>query len=102
MDNTALKALLLLAILFCAPAVRAAAPDAPCIAAYRQDVANVGTDLPASSVFAVLSREINGCILGSKDTTAIPQLTKALQNAKTPTDKATASRMLFQGVLSEF
>src|SRR5690348_2621016 len=69
MDSRALKALLILALFFCAPALRAAAPDEPCIDAYRQDVARIGSDLPASSMFAVLSTERNRCILGPTDTT---------------------------------
>lgn len=104
-DRPALTALCLLALLFCAPALHAAAPADPCTAAYQRDVGRVGgaNALQANNVFPVFSseRSASGCVLGSADTTRIPQLIKALRDAQTTSDKVAATAPIFQGTLAE-
>jgi hypothetical protein len=101
MDKKTLKALATLLVLTCCSALRAAPPE-PCITTYQKVIPTLPQPVAPDSVFAVLTADQAGCILGAADSTGIGQLTQALRDAKTSAEKAAARQGVFKLVVSEF
>jgi hypothetical protein len=101
MDKTSLKALGAILLLVCCNSLWAVSPE-PCIATYQKVIPTLPQPVAPDSVFAVLTADQAGCILGAADSTGIGELTQALRDAQTTAEKAVARQKVFERIVSEF